>query len=286
MDLRNLILVALTEDLPGSRDLTTELFIEDSIAGEAWVEAREQAVVSGIEACAAVFHEVDPAVKTTVIATDGTQVQRSDRVLKVVGRAASILRAERTALNFLSHLSGIATRTREYVEATQTWGTEILCTRKTLPGLRDLQIAAVKHGGGTAYRANLAEAVLVKDNHLSIAGGLPGIQRRLKVLQKQDPPSYEFALMDGKIEVTTLEGLEDAVKMGWKHILLDNFAPKEVAEAVRRWGKDAYLEVSGGVNRTNLEHYARTGVHAISVGALTHSAKAADFSLECEWRRT
>lgn len=286
MDHRILIRAALTEDLPDNRDLTSELFIEDNVEGVAWVEAREQAVISGIEVCAAVFHEENPAIQTTVIAGDGTQVQRSDRVLKVAGRAVSILRAERTALNFLTHLSGVATRTREFVEATQTWGTEILCTRKTLPGLRELQVAAVRHGGGNSFRTNLAEAVLVKDNHLSIAGGLPAIKKRLDSLLKQDPHMHELALADGKIEVASQDGLEEAVKMGWKHILLDNFAPNEVAEAVRRWGKDVYLEMSGGVIRANLEQYARTGVHAISVGALTHSAKAADFSLECQWKRT
>jgi nicotinate-nucleotide pyrophosphorylase (carboxylating) len=286
VDLRDLIRTALAEDLPDNRDLTSELFIEDTMEGVGWVEARDQAIVSGIEVCAAVFREVDPTVETTVINSNGTHVQRSDRVLKVWGRAASMLRAERTALNFLTHLSGIATRTHEYVEATQTWGTQILCTRKTLPGLRDLEIAAVKHGGGHAYRTNLADAVLVKDNHLNIIGGLPAVQARLVTLRRQDPQSLEYALADGKIEVTSLEGLEEVVKMGWKQILLDNFAPRDVAEAVQRWGKDVYLEMSGGVNRTNLEQYARTGVHAISVGALTHSAKAADFSLECEWRRT
>ena len=286
MDLKNLIREALAEDLPGDRDVTSELFIEPSVEGVGWVEARDQAVVSGVDICAAVFQEVDEVIETTVIARDGTLVQRADRVLKVKGPAVSILRAERTALNFLTHLSGIATRTREFVDATQTWGTEILCTRKTLPGLRDLQIAAVKHGGGHAYRTNLADAVLVKDNHLNIAGGLGAIQLRLNALRKADESQAEFALVDGKIEVTTMEGLEEAVKMEWKQILLDNFSPRDVTEAVRRWGKDVYLEMSGGVNRTNLEQYARTGVHAISVGALTHSAKAADFSLECEWRRT
>ncbi len=286
MDATQVIRAALAEDLPGNRDLTSDLFIEDSIEGVGWVEAREQAVVSGIEICEAVFHEVDRGTETTVIAPNGTHIQRSDRVLKVRGKAASILRAERTALNFLTHLSGIATRTREFVEATQTWGTEILCTRKTLPGLRGLELAAVKHGGGQAYRTSLADGVLVKDNHLNIIGGLPAVKSRLDNLRRKDPQALEEALSDGKIEVTSLEGLEEAVKMGWKHVLLDNFAPRDVAEAVKRWGKDVYLEMSGGVNRANLEQYARTGVHAISVGALTHSAKAVDFSLECEWRLT
>ncbi len=286
MELRALIRAALAEDLSGNRDLTSDLFVSPVAHGDGWIEAREAVVLSGIEACAAVFEEVDRTLRVDVLRQNGETLRPLEQVLRVSGRAQSILRAERTALNFLSHLSGIATHTREFVEATRPWNTKILCTRKTLPGLRALQFAAVRHGGGQAYRANLADALLIKDNHLSISGGLSAIRTKLEELKRHDLSSYETMLADGKIEVTSLDALAEAVNMGWRHMLLDNFTPEQVAEAVRRFGKHVSLEMSGGVNRANLEEYARTGVHAISIGALTHSVKAADFSLECEWRRT
>lgn len=285
MDLQALVRDALAEDLPGG-DLTSELFVEESARGDGWIEARQPAVLSGLEATVAVFQQVDSNLCLDQFYEDGQHVVKLERVLSVSGSARSILRAERTALNFLTHLSGIATLTHQFVEATREWGTEILCTRKTLPGLRDLEIAAVRHGGGKAYRANLTDAVLIKDNHLSIAGGMSEIRDRLEQLRTHDSGQYQHVLADGKLEVSSLEAIEEAVAMGWRHLLLDNFGPGEVAVAVQRWGKEIYLEMSGGVNRDNLVEFARTGVHAISIGALTHSAKAADFSLECEWRRT
>jgi nicotinate-nucleotide pyrophosphorylase (carboxylating) len=286
LDPQTLIREALAEDLPGGNDFTSDLFVSETAYGEGWIEAREQAVLSGIEIAASVFNEVDPELRVEILKQNGNQVANLERVLTVSGSARSILRAERTALNFLTHLSGIATRTRQFVDATREWGTEILCTRKTLPGLRDLQVEAVRHGGGNAYRTNLADAVLVKDNHLRVAGGLAGIRARLDELKRGDPTLHRSILLDGKLEVTSADEIEDAVTMGWTHLLLDNFSPTQATEAAQKWGKQIYLEISGGVNQTNLEEYARTRVHAISIGALTHSVKATDFSLECDWRRT
>ncbi len=286
MTVHDLICAALAEDLPDGRDITSEFFTGESARGDGWIEAREPAVLSGIDVAAEVFRVVDESLRINVLMHDGERVDKLERVLTISGPARSILRAERTALNFLTHLAGIATETREFVDATKPWGTEILCTRKTLPGLRELQVAAVRHGGGKAYRTNLADAVLIKDNHLSIAGGLGAIREHLLKLKRESPEAYRVTLADGKIEVSSPAEIEQALEMGWTHLLLDNFTPTEAAEAVRRWGTHVYLEISGGVSRKNLEEYARTGVHAISVGALTHSVKAVDFSLECEWRRT
>ncbi len=286
MAIRDLIRAALAEDLPDGRDVTSELFVGESAHGDGWIEARAAAVVSGIDVAAEVFRLVDGSLHIQVLTQNGRHVEKLERVMTISGPARSILKAERTALNFLTHLSGVATRTREFVDVTKPWGTEILCTRKTLPGLRELQVAAVQHGGGNAYRTNLADAILIKDNHLSIAGGPEAIRERLQMLKRENPEAYRVALADGKLEVSTLAEIEQAVEMGWTHLLLDNFTPEQVADAMRKWGRQTYLEMSGGVNRENLEEFARTGVHAISIGALTHSVKAADFSLECEWRRT
>ncbi|HEY3294407.1 MAG TPA: carboxylating nicotinate-nucleotide diphosphorylase [bacterium] len=283
MDLEHLIRVALNEDIAGNRDMTSDLFVGAEVTGTAWIEAREDAVVSGLPVVAAVFAEVDPGVKLQALVMDGARVVRLQRVMELSGPARSILKAERTALNFLTHLSGVATHTRRFVDVTAPWKTTILCTRKTLPGLRALEIAAVRHGGGDAYRTNLTDAVLLKDNHLGILGGMDGVRRCLEDMRRTDEHALSGLLADGKIEAGSLDELEKAVAMGWSHVLLDNFTPADVAEAVKRHGNAVYLEMSGGVNLSNAVDYASTGVHAISVGALTHSSKAVDFSLEVEW---
>ena len=283
MDLAQLIRTALDEDVAGNRDMTSDLFVDPRVTGTAWIEAREAAVVSGLSVVAAVFAAVDPAIRTKELVSDGAAVERMQHVMDISGPAGSILKAERTALNFLTHLSGVATHTRKFVDATRQWNTTILCTRKTLPGLRDLEVAAVRHGGGDAYRTNLTDAVLLKDNHLGILGGMSGVRKRLGDLHRDDPRGAEALLASGKIEANSLDELAEAVAMGWKQILLDNFSPADVAQAVKRFGKTAYLEMSGGVNLSNVVEFAATGVHAISVGALTHSSRAVDLSLEVEW---
>lgn len=284
MTTADLIRAALAEDLKENRDLTSDLFVSPDVEGSGWIEAREAAVVSGLAVAAQVFRMVDPALDVQQLVADGAPVTTLDRVLEIRGRAGSILRAERTALNFLGHLSGIATRTRQFVQAAGNSPSRILCTRKTLPGLRALEIAAVRHGGGDAYRTNLSDAVLLKDNHHGILGGMEGVRRRLDELHAADANALEALLADGKIEANSLEEVRQAAQMGWRQILLDNFSPEEVEEAVREWGDRLYLEISGGVNLENIARYAACGAHAISIGALTHSSRAADFSLEVEWR--
>jgi nicotinate-nucleotide pyrophosphorylase (carboxylating) len=284
VNLDDLIREALREDLPTGGDMTSERFVPPQAEGHGWIEARENVVVSGLEVAAQVFHVVDSSIGIELSVKDGSSVIRLQRVMKVRGAAGSVLKAERTALNFLCHLSGIAAVTRQFVDAVQPWGTKILCTRKTTPGLRKWEIAAVRHGGGDAYRTNLSDAVLLKDNHLGMLGGMKGVRERLAALRNENPRIVEDILRNGKIEASLLEDVEAAVEMGWPQILLDNFTPANVAAAVKTWGNRVFLEMSGGVNLTNVRDYAATGVHAISIGGLTHSAKAADFSLEVEWR--
>lgn len=283
MHLEQLIRRALDEDLARNRDLTSELFIDPHVKGTAWIEAREEAVVSGLSVVAAVFAAIDPEIQTKPLVADGDRVVCLQRVMDVRGPAVSIMKGERTALNFLTHLSGVATHTRKFVDATRRWKTTILCTRKTLPGLRALEVAAVRHGGGDAYRTNLSDAVLIKDNHLGILGGMGGVKEKLEVMRRTDARAADKLLAEGKIEASSLAELVAAVDLGWKQVLLDNFTPADVATAVKEYGDKAFLEMSGGVNLSNAAEFAVTGVHAISIGALTHSSRAVDFSLEVEW---
>lgn len=277
---KNIIRLALEEDLAERGDITSDWLIGEELTGDGWVEARQDAVVSGLTAFKEVFMAVDSSLEVTLLCEDGANVKPMNRVATIAGNAKSILKAERTALNFLSHLSGVATRTAELVAATREWNTQILCTRKTNPGLRELEVAAVRHGGGDTFRANLSEAVLVKDNHLGMIGGVEGLE---ELLRSSD--EHKDYLISGKLEVLTMYELETAVKMGWKQLLLDNFTVEQVAEAVERWGNVVHLEASGRINESNLTDYAATGVHAISMGVITHSARIVDFSLEVEWKR-
>lgn len=284
-ELDRIIAIALSEDLPGGNDLTTDTLIPEDTIGAGWIEARENGVVSGLEVVEAVFHAVDSELSFQPISRDGSSVSRMEKVAEIRGRAQAILRGERTALNLLCHLSGIATMTRAFVTATKLWSTKILATRKTTLGLRSLEISAVRHGGGDIYRTNLSDFVLLKDNHLAILGGMSGVRNVLEKLRRKDSSAADSLLREGKIEASSPEEVAEAIAMGWKHILLDNFTPNDVKRTVDAWRNEAFLEVSGGVTLQNVAEYASTGVHAISIGAITHSARAIDFSLEVEWRR-
>ena len=280
-----LIRAALAEDLVNGVDITTDNFIRPGVIGKGWIEAREDGILSGLEVAKEVFKIMDEALDIQLVVKEGTRVRRGEHVLEAKGNLSSVLKAERTALNFLCHLSGVASITYKYVEAVKECGTQILCTRKTTPCLRSLEIAAVKHGGGNAYRTNLSDSILLKDNHIGILGGASSVKSRLDELAKQGQVNVKHLIEGGKIEVSTIDEVNEAVEMGWRQILLDNMAPREVRVAVDQWGKRIFLEVSGGVNLTNIKDYAATGVHAISIGAITHSSPAMDFSLEVEWRR-
>ena len=206
--------------------------------------------------------------------------------MRVTGNLRAILRGERTALNFLCHLSGIATLTAEFARATEGRSVEILGTRKTSPGLRALEVEAIRSGGGDCYRDSLQSAVLIKDNHLAVLGGLPGLAERLSELAREASDTYRDIIERGKLEVTSIEELKEGIQLGFTSFLLDNFHVSQVEQAVKVAPKNIQLEVSGGVNLQNVQAYARTGVHAISIGALTHSAPSLDLSLEIDKRQS
>lgn len=273
-----IIRLALEEDLASGVDVTTDWLVDPSLVGEAWIEAREDAIIAGLDTVREVFFAVDPDVLVTPLCEDGARVRPLNRVVSIYGKATSILKAERTALNFLTHLSGVATKTAELVEFTRPYGTKVWCTRKTTPGLRRLEVEAVRAGGGDTYRDSLFAKVLIKDNHLSIIGGIDSLAKRLV-----GDPDASLNLAEGKIEVASLYELELAIKMGWKQILLDNFAPEQVREAVERFSKDVSLEASGGITAENIREYAGTGIEAVSIGQLTHSVRSVDFALEVDW---
>jgi len=284
-ELNRIIAAALSEDLPSGRDLTTDSFVSEDTVGTGWIEAREDAVVSGLEVAEAVYRAMDSSFSFRPVSCDGSSVSKMDKIAEIRGRAQAILRGERTALNLICHLSGIATMTHAFVVATKPWDTKILATRKTTPGLRSLEISAVRHGGGDAYRTNLSDSVLLKDNHLAILGGMSGVRDVLTKMRKSRSASADRLLRDGKIEAGSPDEVAEAISMGWKHVLLDNFSPNDVQRVVEVWRDKAFFEASGGITLDNVREYASTGVQAISIGAITHSARAMDFSLEVEWRR-
>lgn len=271
-----LIRLALAEDV-GAGDVTAEYFVPVERLAQAFVVARQAGVVSGVEVAERVFREVDGSLETRVLAADGAQVAAGQRVLEVRGRARSLLTAERTALNFLQRLSGVASLTRRYVDAVAGSGARILDTRKTTPGWRWLEKRAVVHGGGFNHRMGLFDRAMVKDNHLVAGGGLASLQAAVRRL-KAERPGTEVELEADRLEqVEAFLGLE-----GIGYILLDNMAPEQLRRAVSMRGGRAHplLEASGGVNLETVAAIAATGVDFISVGALTHSAPALDLGMD------
>jgi nicotinate-nucleotide pyrophosphorylase (carboxylating) len=268
------ISIALREDV-AEGDTTTEFFVPESLAALGRIVARERAIVAGTETAAEVFRRVDPKLSVEVILRDGTPVTGGETILEVRGAARSILTGERVALNFLQRLSGIATLTGQFVEAIGKSKAKILDTRKTTPGLRALEKAAVVAGGGANHRFSLNDMVLVKDNHLSAAGGAAGFAEAIQRL-RQARPGIQI-----EVEAERLEQVRSLLEIeGIDIILLDNMEPPEMREAVAAGKKKVKFEASGGINLKNVRRIAATGVDYISVGALTHSARAIDFSLE------
>ena len=220
---------------------------------------------------ARVFARVDPALKVTLAARDGDRVKKGGVVLRIVGPTAALLTAERTALNFIQRLSGVATLSRKYAAAVDGTGTRVVDTRKTTPGWRALEKYAVRCGGCVNHRSSLGEHVLIKDNHIAAAGSLT---KAVKLCRAAAPHSAKI-----EVEATTLAEVKEAVRAGAEVILLDNMSPALVRSAVAIIAGAAVVEVSGGVRYETLRDYALPGVDVISVGALTHSAPAADLSL-------
>jgi len=271
---------ALMEDV-GRGDVTSRITVPERAQARARFVTREELIVSGIEAARAVFFETggQEEVSFAAFANDGDRLAVGSVLAEVDGPARPILAAERVALNLLMRLSGIATLTSRYVEAVAGTGARITDTRKTTPGLRFLEKAAVRAGGGTNHRAGLDDGILIKDNHLALAGGVTEAVRRAK-----GHPGAPH-LLKVEVEVESLEALEEAMQAGADAVLLDNMTPEEVRHAVelaRRENPGLLVEVSGGINLQTVRSYAEAGPDLVSVGALTHSVSAADISLEVE----
>jgi nicotinate-nucleotide pyrophosphorylase (carboxylating) len=265
---------ALAEDI-GPGDVTTELFVPPTLRSSARIVAREKTVLAGLETTAEVFRRVDPSIHTDIIHADGAEVDAGESVLEVRGLARSILNAERTALNFLQHLSGIATLTAQFVAAAANQRVKILDTRKTTPGLRQLEKAAVVAGGGANHRFGLFDMILVKDNHIASSGGFSDFADRIRKIRKARPK------LRVELEADNLEQVRQFVELqGVDVILLDNMSPVQMREAVALRKNDIKFEASGRVTLENIRRIAATGVDYISIGALTHSPRAIDFSLE------
>jgi nicotinate-nucleotide pyrophosphorylase (carboxylating) len=273
----SLIHAALEEDI-GPGDLTSQYFVTTDAEDTARLFAKEPGVLAGVHIAAQVFEAYDPQLTTQVLKEDGTQLNPGDAVLHVTGRIRSLLTAERTALNFLQRLSGIATQTQCFVQAIAGTGARILDTRKTTPGWRMIEKAAVRAGGGTNHRFGLYDRVMIKDNHLLAEDGTDALRAAIARCQK-DHPSVKIELeADTPAQVQRFLQLDDI-----DFLLLDNMSLEQLrtcVELVRQSGKNLALEASGGVNLTTVRAIAETGVDFISVGALTHSVKALDFSLE------
>jgi nicotinate-nucleotide pyrophosphorylase (carboxylating) len=262
---------ALAEDI-GSGDVTTAATVPEDARGRALITQKGPGVVFGLDVAERVFRALDPSVTVERLVEEG-RWRDTGPVMRIEGSARAILTAERTALNFLQRLSGVATMTARYVQAVAGTGVQILDTRKTTPGLRTLEKAAVAAGGGTSYRAGLYDAVLIKENHAALAGGVGEAVRKARA---QAPG------MLIEVECRTLAEVGEALAAGAPRILLDNMSVEELRDAVRKVAGRAELEASGGVTLETLPAIAHTGVQFVSVGALTHSPPSLDLSLLLE----
>ncbi|TAG07797.1 MAG: carboxylating nicotinate-nucleotide diphosphorylase [Verrucomicrobia bacterium] len=273
---RQLIQLALQEDI-GSGDVTADFFVPAERQASAVIAARKSGVLSGVTIAAEVFRSVNPELRVEILARDGTAVDAGCQVMRIAGQARSILTAERTALNFLQHLSGIATMTSRYVEQIAHCPTRILDTRKTTPGYRLLEKQAVRDGGGSNHRMGLYDRAMVKDNHLVAQHQLPALQAAIDALKKSKPEvkiELEADHLEQVLDFYTLSGVD--------YILLDNMTLATMRRAVEARGNRStpQLEASGGVTLETVAAIAETGVDFISVGALTHSAPALDLGLD------
>jgi len=268
---RDLVARALAEDI-GDGDVTSRVVVDADLQARGVVLAKAPLVVAGLDVAFEVFRQCDPDVVVDVRWGDGAHCERGETVAVVTGRARALLTAERTALNLLQRLSGIATLTAAYVDAAAGRIT-VLDTRKTMPTFRALEKYAVRCGGGTNHRFGLDDAILIKDNHKRLAGGItPAVTRALAAATG----------LRVEVEVETLGELDEALAAGATAVLLDNFTTYDLRRAVERVAGRARIEVSGGVTRERLPEIASTGADTVSVGALTHSAPAVDLSFELE----
>ncbi len=266
-----LVDLAISEDV-GTGDATTPLVVSANRRGSAIIEAREAVVVCGLEVARAVFTHIDPRLAVTIHVEDGAIADPGDAVASINGSLRSILTAERTALNFLMRMCGVATFTRRFTEAVSGTGVRIVDTRKTLPGWRTLDKYATVVGGAANHRFGLYDGVLLKDNHVAIAGGA-GLA--VKAALSAAPANLRV-----QVEVESERQALEAVEAGAEYLLLDNRTPDEIRRIASQLADRATLEATGGVTLDNVRQYAETGIHRVSIGALTHSAPAADLALE------
>lgn len=268
---REIVRRALAEDL-GWGDVTTEATVRGDQRARGVIVAKSRCVIAGVDVAAEAFRQLDPAVTFSARRSDGQWCSPGDVVAEVHGAAAAMLTAERTALNLMQRMSGIATLTRSFVDAAAGRIT-ILDTRKTTPTLRALEKYAVRAGGGSNHRSGLDDAILIKDNHIRLAGGVAEAMRRMKAARQEMPI---------EIEAQTMAQVDEAIDAGANVILLDNLSVEDTREAIRRIGGRTKVELSGGVTVGRIPELAATGADYVSVGALTHSAPSADLSFELE----
>jgi nicotinate-nucleotide pyrophosphorylase (carboxylating) len=275
--IEKIVEIALAEDV-GRGDVTTDSLIPESLQGKAYMQIKENGIIAGTKVVERVFHQVDPALKVEIKIADGKPVKKNDVAMLVSGNVRSILKSERIALNFIQRMSGIATTTAKYTAKVKGMNVDIADTRKTTPVLRLFEKYSVAMGGGRNHRMDLNEAVLIKDNHFAALRALGLTYKEIIVKAKRNAPAGIVI----EAETTTLQEVEDAVAVGVNIIMLDNMSLDDMKAAVKLIAGRAEVEASGGVNLRTVRAVAETGVDFISVGALTHSYKALDISLEIE----
>lgn len=275
--LHTIIDLALNEDV-GKGDITSDLLIPANLKAKATFIAKDEGVLAGIDVARLIFVRVDPDIKFKVLIKDGAQLKKGDIIATITGNARNILKAERTALNFLQRLSGIATQTAEYVTVIEDLPVRILDTRKTTPGLRLLEKYAVSMGGGQNHRFNLSDGILIKDNHLMALQARGMTIKEVVTQAKKDAPKG----IKVEVEVTNLKQVDEAVSASADIIMFDNMSPAQMKRAIKKIPATIKTEASGGITMKTLRKAAETGVTYISVGALTHSVKALDISLDFE----
>ncbi len=273
--INNLIELAFAEDI-GEGDHTTLCSIPSTEVGQTKLLVKEEGVLAGVGVAIEIFHKFDPTLNIDIFLNDGTRVKPGDEVFTVSGKVQSILQTERLVLNIMQRMSGIATVTNQYVRLLEGTGAKVLDTRKTTPGMRMLEKKAVKIGGGENHRIGLFDMILLKDNHVDLAGGIENVLNRAHKYLEENGKNLKV-----EIEVRTLDELEEVLRVGGvDRIMLDNFSVEKTREAVRIVGGSVELESSGGITKETIRDYALTGVNYISVGALTHSVKSLDMSLK------
>lgn len=265
-----IIINGIKEDI-NNIDITTDTLIDDGSLSEAYMIAKEDGVIAGLAVAKRVFEIIDDEIHVTFKFKDGDKVKKGSKIAEIRGRTKTILKGERLALNFLQRMSGIATISSNYREIVKDYPVRIVDTRKTTPGLRMLEKYAVRMGGCHNHRYNLSEAVMIKDNHIRAVGGIKEAIYNIK-----ERVSHTVKI---EVEVESVKGLEEAIEAGAHIVMLDNMKPSEMARAVKVSNKRVILEASGGITIDNLIDVAKTGIDIISIGALTHSPRSMDISL-------